>query len=110
MLSKSELRDLYQTADFGMVASMSNISLVPYEMLSTGLPVIEFTDGTFEYFFHLGSATMTSIDPKDLYEKLKAGITKPETLLQQQERASGYMDTLSWQTSGRQFADILEAL
>jgi hypothetical protein len=48
MLSKSELRDLYQTADFGMVASMSNISLVPYEMLSTGLPVIEFMDGTFE--------------------------------------------------------------
>jgi glycosyltransferase involved in cell wall biosynthesis len=110
MLSKSELRDLYQTADFGMVASMSNISLVPYEMLSTGLPVIEFTDGTFEYFFPLGSATMTSIDPNDLYEKLKVGISEPEVLIKQQERASGYMETLSWQTSGRQFADVLEAL
>lgn len=110
MLSKSELRDLYQTADFGMVASMSNISLVPYEMLSTGLPVIEFIDGTFEYFFPKDSAIMTSIDPKDLYEKLKTVIMKPEILVKQQEQASAYMEDLSWQATGRQFSDILEAL
>ncbi|MDE7297474.1 MAG: glycosyltransferase family 1 protein, partial [Lachnospiraceae bacterium] len=46
MLNKEELRELYYRADFGMVASMSNISLVPYEMLAAGLPVIEFADGT----------------------------------------------------------------
>ena len=110
MLSKSELRDLYHTADFGMVASMSNISLVPYEMLSTGLPVIEFADGTFEYFFPQGSAIITSIDPKDLYQKMKETLVTPEILVKQQEKALGYMENLSWQTTGRQFADILEAL
>ena len=110
MLSKAELRDLYQTVDFGMVASMSNISLVPYEMLSTGLPVIEFTDGTFEYFFPKDSAIMTSIDPNDLYEKLKTAIANPEILIKQQERAISYMENLSWQTTGKQFSDILEGL
>ena len=110
MLSKAELRDLYQSADFGMVASMSNISLVPYEMLSTGLPVIEFTDGTFEYFFPEGSATMTSIDSKELYEKLKLSLEDPKILIQQLENAYGYMQNLSWQTTAQQFSDILEAL
>ena len=51
MLSKKELLALYEEADFGIVASMSNISLIPYEMLATGLPLVEFEDGTFEYFF-----------------------------------------------------------
>jgi glycosyltransferase involved in cell wall biosynthesis len=50
MLSKKQLLSLYRKADFGMVASMSNVSLVPYEMLATGLPLIEFEDGTFPYF------------------------------------------------------------
>jgi hypothetical protein len=53
---------------------------------------------------------MTSIDPSDLYEKLRVVISKPEILIKQQERALSYMESLSWQTSGRQFADILEAL
>ena len=50
MLNKFQLWKLYEKADFGVVASMSNISLVPYEMLSSGLPVIEAQDGTFPYF------------------------------------------------------------
>jgi glycosyltransferase involved in cell wall biosynthesis len=79
-------------------------------MLSTGLPVIEFTDGTFEYFFPAGSATMTSIDSKELYVKLKESLENPEILIQQQENAFGYMQHLSWQTTAQQFSDILEAL
>ena len=50
-LNKSQLLDLYNSSDFGMVASLTNISLVPYEMLATGLPIIEFKEGTFNYVY-----------------------------------------------------------
>ncbi len=110
MLNKQELRQLYEEADFGMVASMSNISLIPYEMLATGLPLIEFKDGTFEFFFPKKSAIMTSIDAKDLYDALYDVIHNPEKLVLQQSNAEQYQDNLSWKKTGRQFADLMEAV
>lgn len=110
MLNKKELLDLYESADFGMVASMSNISLTPYEMLATGLPLIEFEDGTFEYFFPKESAIMTSIDPKDLYHKLKEVLAHPKQLEKMQQNAKTYMKDLSWEKTGKQFSDLLERL
>ena len=71
---KSELLNLYNTSDFGLVASLTNISLVPYEMLATGLPIIEFKEGTFEYFFPENTAIITSFDYNDFYKKVKESI------------------------------------
>ncbi len=110
MLSKKELLALYKKADFGMVASMSNISLVPYEMLATGLPLIEFEDGTFPYFFPEGSAILTSLSYMDLYGKMKEVIKKPGLLEEMHNTAEGYLESLSWQKSAKQFSDILGGL
>lgn len=110
MLSKKELLTLYKKADFGMVASMSNISLVPYEMLATGLPLIEFEDGTFPYFFPEGSAILTSLSYMDLYHKLKEVIVKPQLLEEMHHTAEGYLGSLSWQKSAKQFSDIVNGL
>ena len=109
MLHKEELHKLYETADFGIVASMSNISLVPYEMLATGLPLIEFKDGTFEYFFKEESAILTSIDAKELYELMLEAILNPQILRNHHSNAKRYMEHLSWAKTGKQFADLMEA-
>lgn len=110
MLSKGELLKLYRKADFGMVASMSNISLVPYEMLATGLPLIEFEDGTFPYFFPEGSAILTSLSYKDLYSKLKSAVKNPDSIIRMQNTAKEYLDTLSWAKTASQFSEIIKNL
>ncbi|MGB8453990.1 MAG: hypothetical protein WCD89_16890 [Anaerocolumna sp.] len=110
MLSKKELLALYKRADFGMVASMSNISLVPYEMLATGLPLIEFVDGTFPYFFPENSAILTSLSYMDLYNKIKEVIMKPQLLEEMHHTAESYLESLSWQKSAKQFSDIVNGL
>ena len=110
MLNKEELRTLYYRSDFGMVASMSNISLVPYEMLSAGLPVIEFEDGTFPEFFPEGSATLVGLSGEVLAEKIWGLLQEPEKLKEQLARAYGYMDGLGWEKSAGQFARIVRGL
>ncbi len=110
MLNKDELRELYYRSDFGMVASLSNISLVPYEMLSAGLPLIEFEDGTFADFFPEGSATLIGLSAKELAKKLSGLLREPEQLRLQLERAHGYMDALGWEKSAAQFAKIVRGL
>ena len=109
-LSKAELMELYAKADFGMVSSMTNISLVPYEMLATGLPVVEFKDGTFPYFFDKEAAILTSFSADDLYTKMKECIQNPEKLKQMHKNAMQCMENLSWDATGQQFADIIKSL
>ncbi len=110
MLSKKQLLSLYRQADFGMVASMSNVSLIPYEMLATGLPLIEFEDGTFPYFFPENSALLTSLSYMDLYQKMKRVLAEPELLLNMHKTADAYLKTLSWGKSAKQFDEILKGL
>ncbi len=107
-LNKNELYRLYRSADFGMVASMSNISLVPYEMHAAGLPVIEFKDGTYPYFFGNDTALLTSVGETDIAELLKSAIDNPNMLSQMQQRADEKMKKLSWENTGDEFDIILK--
>lgn len=108
LLNKSELLELYQKCDFGMVSSVTNISLVPYEMLATGLPLIEFESGTFASFFPEGSAILTDFNCDKLYQELMECIKKPEIITERMSKALEYMNGLDWQKTCHQFWDILQ--
>ena len=107
ILNKQQLQELYRSSDFGMCASMTNVSLVPYEMLACGLPLIEFEDGTFPFFFPEGAAILTDFSYKRLYEKMMSYAENPERIEKMMSIAHGYMSNLSWVNTGRQFAEIL---
>lgn len=106
-LNKSELNELYSKADFGMVASMSNISLVPYEMHAAGLPVIEFSDGTYPFFFRGETALLTKIGERDIADLLLKAMKTPEILERMDAAAAEQMKNLSWENTGRQFFEII---
>ena len=110
MLSKEELKKLYAEADFGMVASLSNISLIPYEMLASGLPLIEFEDGTFSEFFPENCALLTSLSWKDLYLQMRDCLEEPVRLQLRDINATEYLETLSWEKTGKQFFEILRSV
>lgn len=107
-LSKVELLKLYKECDFGVVASLTNISLVPYEMIATNLPVIEFEEGTFNYFFDENSAIITSFDYRDLSEKLFSCINNPSLLEEMTNNAYDQIKNLSWKKSAKQFEEIIK--
>ncbi|MBR4343977.1 MAG: glycosyltransferase family 4 protein [Lachnospiraceae bacterium] len=107
-LNRDEMAALYKRADFGMVASMSNISLVPYEMHAAGLPVIEFKDGSYPYFFGLETALLTGIGEKDISDLLISAIKNPYRLKCMDENAGNVLKDLSWERTGKEFLEILK--
>lgn len=109
-LSKKELLDLYNDSDFGVVASLTNVSLVPYEMLATGLPIIEFKEGTFEYFFPENCGILTSFDYNELYNKFKEAIVNPSMLEKMHDNSLNYLKTLSWNNTGDEFEGIIKSI
>ncbi|MCR5684973.1 MAG: glycosyltransferase family 1 protein [Lachnospiraceae bacterium] len=107
-LNREEMSELYAKADFGMVASMSNISLVPFEMHAAGLPLIEFADGTYSRFLPPDSAILTSVGRKDIAAELLEAAAAPEKLRKMHDSAMAAMKPLSWSASAEQFKRIME--
>ena len=110
-ISKNEIRNLYNRCDFGMVASMTNISLVPYEMIASGLPVIEFADGSYKSF--LGTDTAILLESFEYMELVNAimhyknNSNELELLC---KKARKQIQNLSWDKTGREFYKILESI
>lgn len=109
-LSKSQLLDLYNRCDFGMCASLTNISLVPYEMMATKLPVIEFKEGTFNCFFSDDMGILTTFDWKYLSKKLYSLINNPAEIEKLTDNALKNLEQLSWQSSAKQFDQIIKKI
>lgn len=107
-LSRSELLSLYNKMDFGMVASMSNISLVPYEMLASGLPVIEFREGSYPYFLGEDTAILIDYNYKTLCNQILDVLNNPSKLVKMHEKAEEKLARLSWDKTCEQFWNILQ--
>ena len=106
-LTKEELVDLYSKSDFGLVASMTNISLVPYEMIATGLPVIEFIEGSYKEFLPADSAILIDYNYNILVEKLIDVIQHPEKIEYMINSGLETISKLSWSNTGKEFLDLL---
>lgn len=106
-LSRNQLFELYKSCDFGMTASMSNISLVPFEMLATGLPLIEYRNGSYSYFLGEDTAILIDFDYKELGARIIEAINNPDILKEMHEKSKERLEKLSWNNTCEQFWNIL---
>ncbi|KMO55031.1 glycosyltransferase, partial [Lacticaseibacillus rhamnosus] len=109
-LPPSELNQLYHEADFGIAPSMTNFSLVPYEMMSAGLPLIDFKEGTGSYFLKDGTYFSCHLDERDLAKTLQTACEKPEIITQNIEKAQAYLKTISWERTEKDMLAIIASL
>ena len=109
-LNRNQMSNLYSKSDFGMVASMTNISLVPLEMMSNGLPLIEFREGSFPDFFDEKCAILTDFNIDTLEENLINAINNPKMISEMVSSATNDIYELSWEKSAQEFMDILNGL
>lgn len=109
-LTKIELEKLYHSVDFGMTASITNISLVPVEMMASGLPLIEFKEGSFQSFFGDDCAILTGFSHRELFNALSTSIRKPIELERMVERAYQSLFGLEWPDTCKQFERMIRGL
>lgn len=109
-LNKKELVDLYSKCDFGMVFSYTNISLVPYEMMATGLPLVELKEGTFTEFMPENAAVLYDGNVKNLYPELKKRIFDKQYFNAISESNINFIKNFTWEKTIKGFVSILEKL
>lgn len=106
-LTRPELIQLYQQCDFGIAPSMTNFSLVPFEMMSTGLPFIDFQEGTGRHFIAPHCCFYTHFDENELAHLLIRLCQDPTTLQTVTNNARQHLHSITWD---RTLADILNIL
>lgn len=105
--SKEKLRELYQKADFGIVFSYTNISLVTLEMIASGCPVVEVIDGSFTTFFSEDSAILVDSYPKDFVRKIIYYMDHPEERLRIVQNALRLVKNRTWEITAKEFNRLL---
>lgn len=106
-LKKKELAELYSKCDFGMVFSYTNISLVPYEMMATGLPLVELKEGTFTKFMPENAAALYDGDCEKLYGELKKRIFDEDYFRSIDEENKRLLKTFTWDRTADDFVRAL---
>lgn len=106
-LTRPELVKLYKQCDFGIAPSMTNFSLVPFEMMSTGLPFIDFQEGTGRYFIASNCCFYTHFDENELAHLFIKLCKDPTTLQAVTNNARRHLHSITW---NRTLTDILNIL
>lgn len=109
-LSLEALKSLYLKADFGVVASFTNISLVNYEMIAMGLPVMDYRSGSAADFFTDETMLFLSNETDAIYKAVQQILADPQQPEKMVFRAQQHIDGKTWEHTAQQFASILQAL
>lgn len=108
-LKKEELIKLYGKCHFGLVASLTNISLVNYEMILSGLPVIDFAHGSAPTFFTEEEMIFLKMNVKDLFKEVMYYMNHQDELNEMLVKAQFKIvnNNLTWENSAKQFNKLL---
>lgn len=74
----SDLGDLYRSADVGLCFSTTNPSLVPFEMMACGLPVVDLdVNGNEVSYGGRDNCMLAAANPRDIADKIYAVLDNP---------------------------------
>jgi len=106
-LNTENLKNLYRNSHFGIVASLTNISYVNYEMIAMGLPVIDFIDGSAPSFFSEEEMIFIEAHPKALYKAIEKYLNNGNKLNEIVANAQKRLKNVTWESQAKRFAEIL---
>lgn len=107
MLIHEDLQALYNKCHMGLVASFTNISYVTFEMIASGLPVVEFSEGSAPYFFNSDELIFSDSNPFDFSRNIIHYIDHQDELNSLLERSQEAIKQRTWETSARRFYEII---
>ncbi len=109
VLDASALNALYQKCDIGICFSATNYSLVPQEMMASGLPVMELEGGSTRAVYPEGVVTFCGPEPADICDQISQILLAPEQRLQQSLNAHKWINGFGWEDSSREIERIVLA-
>lgn len=91
-----ELPDLYSQCDVALVLSLTNVSLLPLELMACGCAVVSNCGPNVEWLVNSDVAALTQCNPQALADAICNLLTNEDERHALTKRAREYADNMSW--------------
>lgn len=109
--SPEALASLFRAADIGLVFSATNYSLVPQEMMASGLPIVELGGESTRAIFPDETVTLAEPHPTKISDALYELLTDQKKRIEQANSALEWVTAFSWPKSAKAVeSSILDGL
>lgn len=101
VLSPENLGNLYRASDIGVVFSATNYSLIPLEMMASGLPVVELDGPSNRAVYSPEVVTLAPPHPTGIATSIADLLNSPDKRSAQIQAGLAFTKDLNWETSAR---------
>ena len=107
ILDHEELASLYQKCDLGLSLSATNYSLLPQEMMASGLPVVDLAVDSTQAIYPDDVISLAIPSPEGLASTIDTLLSQPIAMLEQAKQALQWVQQFSWHGAGEAFEQAL---
>ena len=107
ILNHEQLNVLYKKCTIGLTFSATNYSLLPQEMMASGLPVFDLKVESTEAIYTEDVITLMDPDTDSIAQVLNDCLKNPAALTDQAINALDWVDQFSWERAGGDFEQAL---
>ena len=105
----NELPDLYSQCDVALVLSLTNVSLLPLELMACGCAVVSNKGANVEWLLGEGVVALADSDPQSMAACISTLLANDGIRRLQTERARQYAASLNWDSVADEFVEGLHA-
>lgn len=106
----SQLAELYSSCDAALVLSLSNLSLLPLEIMACGVPVVSNRAECTQWLLNDEISMLASPTVGDLANALEKVLCSPEMAEQIRNNALAFAATASWSAEGDKMKQRLDEI
>ena len=96
-LHHDELPDLYSQCDAALVLSLTDLSMLPIELMACGCPVVSNRGENVEWFLNEDVAILSDPNPESLGASLVKILSDDKERLELRQRALNYVNSTDWE-------------
>lgn len=105
-----DLPDLYSQCDVALVLSLTNLSLLPLELMACGCPVVSNRGANVEWLLNDGNAVLADATPEALSEALVSLLQDESRRKQLAEASILFAASTSWDAEAGKVASVFDDL
>lgn len=105
-----DLPDMYNQCDAALVLSLTNLSLLPLELMACGCPVVSNRGANVEWLLNDGNAVLADATPEALSEALMSLLQDEHRRKQLIEASTRFATNTSWEAEAGKVAGFFDGL
>lgn len=110
VLPLDALPGVYNTCDVALVLSLTNLSLLPLELMACGVPVVSNEGANVEWLLNSSNAKLAKLTPAALANAVIDVLTNPSETERLKKSGLDTVSKTNWQLEANKMADFLNSL